>query len=108
MKYTEKTNIKPWKRFEGGEKLAIVDLMRIADTKTIEIYLDLTGERLYPIDFNVWGEPIFSNEVCKRILYEEECLKQIYGEDFRDGPFFTQGCRLLFQCRRHCLEEAGL
>ena len=83
MKYSEKSNIKPWKRFEGGEKLAIVELMRIADTKTIEIYLDLTGERLYPIDFNVWGEPIFSNEVCKRILYEEECLKQIYREDFQ-------------------------
>ena len=64
-----------------GETFGIVDLQHMADPQSVIV--SLCGVRLYPKKFNIFGEPIFTKEVCDLFEWKEKALKRIHGKDFK-------------------------
>ena len=65
----------------AGKIFGLVDLQHMADPQSVVVFL--CGERLYPEKFNVFGEPIFTKEVCDLFEWKERALERIHGKDFR-------------------------
>ena len=45
--------------------------------------MSLCGQRLYPKEFNIFGWPIFTKEVCDLFDWKENSLERIHGKDYR-------------------------
>lgn len=80
MQYQENVRIQSF-RDESGKKYGRIKLQCIADPATVVV--SLCGQRLYPLKFNCFGWPIFSEEVCNLFDWKEKSLKRTYGKDYK-------------------------
>lgn len=53
----------------------------MADPKSVIV--SLCGQRLYPKEFNIFGWPIFTKEICDLFDWKENSLERIHGKDYR-------------------------
>lgn len=58
-----------------------IELKNVAEPETVSVFL--CGQRLYPIEFNSFGWPIFNAEVCDLFEWKERELKRIHGKDYK-------------------------
>ena len=66
---------------DARETFGRIKLQHMADPQSVTV--SLCGERLYPKKFNIFGEPIFTEEVCDLFEWKERALERIHGKDFR-------------------------
>ena len=80
MQYQENARIE---RFinDAGDTWGMIELKHIANPDSMIV--TLCGERLYPEKYNIFGWPIFTNEVCNRFYWKKEELERKYGKDFQ-------------------------
>ena len=79
MQYQENVRIQRYGN-RTGDTYGQIELQYVADPKSVVVYF--CGQRLYPTDFNTFGWPIFTKEVCDLFDWKERSLKRIHGEYF--------------------------
>ena len=80
MQYQENVRIQTCIN-NAGETFGWIELQHMADPQSVIV--SLCGERLYPKKFNIFGEPIFTEEVCDLFEWKERALERRHGKDFR-------------------------
>ena len=80
MQYQESVTIQRCKN-RAGDTYGRIELQHMADPKSVIV--SLCGQRLYPKEFNIFGWPIFTQEVCDLFEWKENSLERIHGKDYR-------------------------
>lgn len=80
MQYTEYVRIERGGN-SAGDTYGRIKLQHIADPKSVIV--SLSGQRLYPKEFDIFGCPMFTSEICDLFEWKERALKRLHGKDFR-------------------------
>lgn len=80
MQYQENVRIQRCGK-RTGDTYGQIELRHMADPKSVIV--SLCGQRLYPADFNIFGWPVFTKEVCDLFDWKEDSLKRVHGKDYR-------------------------
>ncbi len=78
MRYEENVKIKRCVN-KQKEVFGFIELQHVADPQSVAV--SFCGKRIYPKEFNIFGEPIFTKEVCDLFDWKERELKEEHKRD---------------------------